>query len=38
MQGPKTETFSSVSGLRRALELSPYLFVVVSVAGLSSLV
>jgi hypothetical protein len=35
MQGSITETPSSVSGLRRALELWPYVFVVVSIAGLA---
>jgi hypothetical protein len=35
MQGPITETPSSVSGLRRALELWPYVFVAVSIAGLA---
>ena len=34
MQRPITETPSSVSDLRRALQLWPYVFVAVSIAGL----
>jgi hypothetical protein len=35
MQGPITQMPSSVSSLRRALELWPYVFIAVSIAGLA---
>ena len=35
MRRPLVQTLSLASGLRRALELWPYIFVVISVAGLA---
>jgi hypothetical protein len=34
MQRPITQTLSSASGLRRALDLWPYVFIAVSIGGL----